>query len=213
MHEDIDRFADLRFLYACNKLDPAETAWVDAMLAAHPELAADITADRALVQASREALAYVAQTTPPLVTFNEIARALDQPAPPGWWQRLAGAIRLAWILPMPSGYAVCAMALLALVAGLQFSVPTRDAATGPVYRGTGTPVPVVPTVAVVFAETLTVGQLRSLSDELDFDIVAGPDRHGVFQLAPRTPGSAHKLAEQLKAHAAVMDAFVRTTTP
>lgn len=51
MPDDIERFEELRFLYACGKLDAEPAAWMEEVLAAQPALAAGLDADRALVKA------------------------------------------------------------------------------------------------------------------------------------------------------------------
>lgn len=208
MANDMERFEELRFLYACDKLEPEEAAWIASLLAKQPALVAEIEADRALVKAGREALEFEMETARPLVPFHVIARALDAEAAPLWRQRLLAAALSWWQRPLPAGYAACAMAVLALAVGTQSFYAGRAIDEDAVYRGTpGAPL-TSGRVVVMFSDDLTVGLLRKLSGEMQFDVVHGPDEQGVLLLAPRAGVAADELVRRLKAHPDVVDAYV-----
>lgn len=76
MSDDVTRFREQCFLFVCNKLDSAEMAAMAAILARHPELGAEVAAERALVAQARAGLAASYQAAPPLLSYADMMAAV-----------------------------------------------------------------------------------------------------------------------------------------
>lgn len=215
--EDLARFEAQSFLFACGKLDAAEQAWMANMIAAHPELAEAAHADRALVEHTRAAVhARAAAHTEPLVPFEALPKLQTAknrqrtPAQP-WWQRLAAW----WQRPAAGAWAFASIAALALVAGVQtmrLEQLSNDANT-PVFRGTeGGSATTGPVIQAVFADGVTLGELRKTLAALDLEIVRGPDEQGLIWITVRR-GEVQQALDRLKATGVVLDARIVKPRP
>jgi hypothetical protein len=212
MNDDIQHFRAQCFLFACGKLEPADAAWMEAMLVSHPELREEVEADRALASIARDTLD-AQPATPPLLSFEQIARELDarsakqtthtssaaawQTRIAAWWSGLArtpASGRGAW--------AVAAAAVLAVITTIQVRQSERaDVQPSTEYRSlepgadqqTGT-------LEVVFNDTLTAGDLRQQLPELHMRILSGPDDKGAYRIAvlEGPPAQALQLLQQRK---------------
>lgn len=215
--EDLARFEAQSFLFACGKLDAAEQAWMTNMIASHPELAETANADRMLVEHTRSAVhARAAAHTEPLVPFDALPklpsaknrqRALAQP----WWQRALDW----WQRPAAGAWAFASIVALALVAGVQtmrLEQLSTDA-NAPVFRGTeGNSATSSPLIQAVFADGVTLGELRKTLAALKLEIVRGPDDQGMIWITVRE-GDAQHAVDRLKATGIVLDAHITRPRP
>ncbi|CAJ0816183.1 hypothetical protein [Ralstonia flaminis] len=210
--EDLARFEAQSFLFACGKLDAAEQAWMTNMIASHPELVETANADRMLVEHTRSAVhARAAAHTEPLVPFDALPklpsaknrqRALAQP----WWQRALDW----WQRPTAGAWAFASIVALALVAGVQTMrlEQLNTDANAPVFRGTdGGSATSGPVIQAVFADDLTLGELRKTLAALKLEIVRGPDEQGLIWMTVRE-GEVQQALDRLKATGIVLDARI-----
>ncbi|CAJ0893369.1 hypothetical protein [Ralstonia flatus] len=215
--EDVARFEAQSFLFACGKLDAAEQAWMANMIAAHPELAETAHADRVLVEHTRAAVhARAAAHTEPLVPFDALPklpsaknqqRTLAQP----WWQRMMDW----WQRPAAGAWAFASIVALALLAGVQTMrlEQLRTDANAPVFRGTeGGSATSSPLIQAVFADGVTLGELRKTLAALKLEIVRGPDAQGMMWITARE-GDAQQALDRLKATGIVLDAHITRPRP
>ncbi|MES3024802.1 MAG: hypothetical protein V4857_24800 [Pseudomonadota bacterium] len=209
MNDDSTRFRELCFLFVCNKLDDAETAWMRSMLLAHPELAAEVADNEAAAAQVRAGLAYSYQTSPPLLSFEEMMAAVNRDRP----TRLAllrARVVQAWRMPPARAWSAGAAAMLVLGLSVQ-TYRLETVRMGERYRGV--PDSIDSTQAgrqllmVVFSDKLNVGELRALLAGSNLDIVGGPDEQGVMWLAVPDGGLEPALAS-LRANKAVLDVRV-----
>ena len=216
--EDLARFEAQSFLFACGKLDAAEHAWMARMIAEHPELAETALADRALVDQARAAVrARTAAHTAPLVPFEALPKAPaanrqpNSPAQQAWWRRLAAW----WQRPAAGAWAFASIAALALVAGVQtirLEQLSNDA-NAPVFRGTeGGSATAGPIIQAVFADGVTLGELRKTLAGLNLEIVRGPDDQGLIWIIVRE-GEVQQALDRLKATGIVLDARIVKPRP
>lgn len=218
--EDLARFEAQSFLFACGKLDAQEQAWMERMIAAHPELAEAAHADRVLVEHTRAAIhARAAAHTAPLVPFEALPKlpAADHataPRPQPWRQRLSAW----WQRPAAGAWAFASIAALALVAGVQtlrLEQLSNDA-NAPVFRGTegdaSHSATTGPVIQAVFADGVTLGELRKTLAALKLDIVRGPDEQGLIWITVRE-GDAQQALDRLKATGIVLDARITRPKP
>lgn len=217
MTDDLSRFRAHCFQFACDKLDEQEHAWMMDMLARHPELQAEVVAERELVRLAREGLEERHQ---PLVSFEQIRQALEQQSrqqrQPGlgqrlvlWWRRLATT---------PSGagsrWAVAAMLVLgvALVWQGRSQLDGRnDTIPDDGYRA-ATPgqVQEAGMLQVKFRDDLAVGEIRNKLEALKMRIVSGPAADGSYQVQV-TGGSLQEAIAQLQQSSLVTQASVMDT--
>lgn len=215
--EDLARFEAQSFLFACGKLDAAEQAWMTNMIASHPELAETANADRMLVEHTRSAVhARAAAHTEPLVPFDALPklpstknrqRALAQP----WWQRMMGW----WQRPAAGAWAFASIVALALLAGVQTMrlEQLHTDANAPVFRGTeGSSATASPLIQAVFADGVTLGELRKTLAALKLEIVRGPNDQGMIWISVRE-GDAQQAVDRLKATGIVLDAHITRPRP
>lgn len=209
MTEDRQRFDALRFAYVCGKLDVQEIAWMEAMLAGHPHWQALCDEDRHLVALGRDALAAALAESAPLVPFERIAERLAQARRPWWGARVVHSLVRALQRPLPAGWAAGAMAMLAVVVGVQTMDLQRLESAADGYRG-GAPrsAVVAERVSVIFQDDLTLAQLRALAASLQFEVVGGPDEQGALQVVPEGAGKVQALLAALRANPAVLDAHL-----
>lgn len=215
--EDVARFEAQSFLFACGKLDAAEQAWMTNMIAAHPELADAAHADRVLVEHTRAAVhARAAAHTAPFVPFDALPklpsamnrqRALAQP----WWQRMMDW----WQRPAAGAWAFASIVALALLAGVQTMrlEQSNTDANAPVFRGTeGSSATASPLIQAVFADGVTLGELRKTLAALKLEIVRGPNDQGMIWISVRE-GDAQQAVDRLKATGIVLDAHITRPRP
>ena len=206
MNDDFNRFRALCFLYACGKLDASETSWMQQMLLSHPELKTELEADQQLVTAAREAYAADRTKAAPLVSFDTIVSQIeDKPS------SLISWLVQQWNRPMQTGWALTAVATLVIATAVQ-TYQLRDAtqvsAASNQYRGGATaPSPNSPMIEVVFADAVTVSDLRRVLPILNLAIICGPDQQGVTHIAVQS-GSAEQALTQLNASKLVIDAHL-----
>lgn len=207
MSDDVTRFREQCFLFVCNKLDSAEMAAMAAILARHPELGAEVAAERALVAQARAGLAASYQAAPPLLSYADMMAAVKADRAS---TRRGALARLAawWNNFLSPAWASAALALLVLGVGVQTYrlEQVSSAQVDATYRGlpqqAGRPL-----LKVVFTDELSMGELRKLLSGMHLDIVSGPDEQGVVWLA-LSEGSAVQAVENLKKSKAVIDAKV-----
>lgn len=215
--EDLARFEAQSFLFACGKLDAVEHAWMTRMLAEHPELAETAHADRVLVEHARAAVhARAAAHTEPLVPFDALPKpaatiARSRPATQPWWQRALDW----WQRPAAGAWAFASIVALALVAGVQTMrlEQLNTDANAPVFRGTdGGSATSGPVIQAVFADGLTLGELRKTLAALKLEIVRGPDEQGLIWMTVRE-GEVQQALDRLKATGIVLDARIIKPRP
>lgn len=209
MSDDVTRFREQCFLFVCDKLDSSEMASMAAILARHPELGAEVAAERAMVAQARAGLAASYQAAPPLLSYADMMAAVKADRASTWRGALA-RLAACWHNFHAQAWSSAALALLVLGIGVQtyrlelVSSSHVDAT----YRG-------LPQQAgrtllkVVFTDELSMGELRTLLSGMRLEIVGGPDEQGVVWLA-LTEGSAVQAVENLKKSKAVIDAKVVT---
>ncbi len=215
--EDLARFEAQSVLFACGKLDAAEQAWMANMIASHPELAETANADRVLIEHTRSAVhARAAAHTEPLVPFDALPklpsakdrqRALAQP----WWQRIIDW----WQRPATGAWAFASIVTLALLAGLQTMrmEQLNPDANAPVFRGPeGSSATSSPLIQAVFADGVTLGELRKTLAALKLEIVRGPNAQGMMWITVRE-GDAQQALDRLKATGIVLDAHITRPRP
>jgi hypothetical protein len=202
MDEAIARFRQLCFLFVCNKLDEDEMAWMESTLRIHPQLQAEVDADRVLVQHARAGLAAQYQAAEPLVPFETVRALLGGPEPARphplrlWVQRW-------WNMRLPAPWVTGVAAMLAVVVAVQNRVEV-DTGVSP-YRGGEQVQRAGPMLKVIFDDRLSVGELRALLAAHKLALVRGPDEQGVVWLAVNEGGADQALAG-LRANASVIDA-------
>ena len=210
MNDDLQRFEERSFAFVCDKLDAEEMEWMRSMLEVHPEWSALLDDDRRLLALSRDAVEVKLAEAPPLLSFHEMNAARAAASAPWWGARLAAALGQAWRQPTSTPWAAGAIAMLAVVAGLQtFRLEqATTGATDPVYRSAPPAATHAPAVSVVFADTLTLGQLRAKAAELQFTVIGGPDEQGLVSVIPAGEATSAQLLARLKADPAVLDAQI-----
>ncbi|ANH71553.1 hypothetical protein ACS15_3251 [Ralstonia insidiosa] len=215
--EDLARFEAQSFLFACGKLDAAEQAWMISMIAAHPELAEAAHADRVLVEHTRAAIdERAAAHTQPLVPFEALPKAGaakqgPRPSMQSWRQRLMAW----WQRPAAGAWAFASIAALALLAGVQtLRLEQLDAgANAPVFRGSeGSSATTGPLIQAVFADGVTLGELRKTLTALKLEIVRGPDDQGMVWITVRE-GDTQQALDRLRATSIVLDARIIRPRP
>ncbi|NYE61646.1 hypothetical protein FHW58_002853 [Duganella sp. 1224] len=239
MTKDQQRFDELCFLYACGKADPADAAWIERQLPAHPEWQAALSAERALVQAGRGALAARHAAQAPLLsdadfmalaervdaerasaapapapepvpsTATAAAAATPQRRPPSAAYRLLAALCAWWQRPMQAGYGYVAMALLVLSISAHTWRLTQPAPDAAPYRGVALANTASAQLRVQFDDSISAGQLRATLATLGLTIVHGPDHSGAYLLS--ASGSAAVAAQQLQVTRVALD--VQLLTP
>lgn len=202
MSDDLNRFRAHCFQFACGKLDPEETAWMEGMLSRHPQLQAEVDADRELVRLAREGLE---QEAKPLVSFEQIRQALDAQQAQrgtsddgrlaGWWRRLAST-------PASNGsrWAVAAVVTLCVMAGFQArhllepdSVPDDGyRAVEPAGQGEEG------VLLVKFREDVALGGLREQLAAMHMRIRRGPAADGTYEVVV-TEGTLAQAIQRLQA--------------
>jgi hypothetical protein len=215
MNKERQRFEDLCFIYACGKADAADAAWLEQMLAQHPDWQAILDGERALVQAGRAAQAAQRASQPELLSVADIMALADianaeadapmEPLRParaaaaaGWLDRLRGW----WQRPLQGGYAYAAMAVLVLAVSVQ-TYRLEQVPPDAVYRS-------VPAAAagaqlrVRFDDRISTGELSIQLSTLGLSIVHGPDRSGAY-LIDTGGAEPARAAEQLRAAHLVLD--------
>lgn len=205
MDKDLERFRELSFLLACDKLDEEEATWMRGMLARHPQCRAQLDADRKLVAQARAGLAERHAEAPPLVPLNAVLRAcapLGRPRRPpllAWLERCWQArVPAPWL----AGMAAVLVATVALQ-GLRF-----ERADGTRYRGAETAAQAAPVLKVVFDDKFSIGALRALLAAQHLRVVRGPDEQGVVWLAADGDGEVdvERALAALRAQPDVLDA-------
>ncbi|WP_426194491.1 hypothetical protein [Massilia sp. DWR3-1-1] len=209
MNDDDERFRELRFLYVCGKLDPIETAWMAAQLQRDPARAAELDAERGMAADLRAALDANYLAAAPLLSFEQAmagaAGVLPAPRVPAW----RGWLAQAWRHAVSPAWTGGALALLAVCATVQtYRVEQLHSEQGErLYRGAVAPVPAGATLRVLFADPLTIGQLRALMAARKLEIVAGPDEQGVV-LVRVGEGEGEAALAALRREPMVLDASV-----
>jgi hypothetical protein len=215
--EDLARFEAQSFLFACGKLDAAEQAWIANMIAAHPELAEAAHADRVLVGHARAVVhARAAAHTEPLVPFDALpklqtAKHRQRTSAQPWWQRMMDW----WQRPAAGAWAFASIVALALLAGVQTLrlEQLNTDANAPVFRGAeGNSATSGPLIQAVFADGVTLGELRKTLAALKLEIVRGPDEQGTIWITVRE-GDAQQALDRLKATGIVLDARITRPRP
>lgn len=201
MSDDLNRFRAHCFQFACDKLDPEEAAWMEGMLSRHPELQAEVDAERELVRLAREGLE---QERKPLVSFEQIRQALEaeqarRGAADGplaaWWRRLVST-------PAGNGsrWAVAAVVMLCVTAAFQARhLFERDSIPDEGYRtvepaGQGEE----GVLLVKFRDDAALGSLREQLAAMHLRIRSGPAADGTYQVAV-TEGSLAQAIQRLQA--------------
>lgn len=207
MSNDLRRFEQLRFAYLCGKLSPEEVAWMRVMLQAHPQLQAACDDDQHLIELSRGGVEEFLANAAPLVSFDRIAEALAVSSRPWWGARWAAALVHAWQRPMPTSWAAGTVTMLALVVGVQtVRLHQVDFDSPAAYRGSAPAAENKAGVTVIFADSLTLGELRALAASLQCEIVGGPDEEGRVRLMPALGMASARVVVALKANPKVLDA-------
>lgn len=214
MNDDRQRFEALCFLYACNKTDQAQGAWLEDMLARHPQWRPLLEAEQALVRTARAGLAEQHAKQPELLSAADImalaARVAAERAPGGapadpvstdWRARLLAW----WRRPLQRGYAYGALALLAVSVSVQ-TWRLEQQPDAPRYRSVPAPAGSAAGVymRVVFHDDVSLGRLRTALATLGLSIVQGPDQHGAYVLAAGVTTAA-TAAQQLQASGLALD--------
>ena len=219
MNDDLIRFRSLCFLYVCQKLDPDETTWMQQMLDKHPELIRELEVDQHLVNAARDAFADEREHAKSLVDFDQIAEQLETRHPnasANFVERVTDWFSSFWHRTLPMGWTATAMASLALVMSVQtyqLYVTSSEQEENSQYRGAGSENKSTITILeVVFADDVSIKELRRVLPSLDLGIICGPDQQGVTNLIllnasgnASTSSAAQALAD-LKASKLVIDA-------
>ncbi|PWF48617.1 hypothetical protein [Massilia glaciei] len=204
MSGDSTRFRELCFLFVCNKLDDAETAWMHSMLLALPALAAEVADSEAAAAHARAGLAHSYAAAAPLLSLAEMMAAVNQGGP----ARLARPrawIAQAWRVAPSRAWAAGAAAMLALGLGVQ-TYRLETVRVDARWRGASDSAQAGrQLLMVVFSDQLSVGQLRALLAGMNLEIAGGPDEQGVVWLAVPDGGAEQALAS-LRANKAVLDA-------
>lgn len=175
---DRERFFELLPFYVNGSLPPADAAFVQAQLAAHPELVAQADFQRqvqATVRASAEA---PLRSVPADVGYARIAGRIAAQARPPWWRQLFGGAA-------PSGWRLAqglAMGLLVGVGGVL--VWQQQAPDISPVRSTARGLADGPLLRVSFHPQTTENELRLALIEARTVIVAGPTRLGDYYLKP-----------------------------
>ena len=212
MTDDLHRFRSLCFFYACGKLDADEMAWMQHMLQSHPELQAELDADQMLVTAARNANAEAQQTSPPLLGFEDIAWP-SAPRTPTIIERLQAWFDKRWHHPLPSGWAVSAVACLVIATGVQtyqLRSVSIDMEHDSRYRGIAASANTeTPALEVILSDTITVADLRRVLPDLGLTIICGPDQQGKATLAVLT-GTGEQALAGLKANKMLLDGHIVT---
>lgn len=194
MNDDLIRFRSLCFLYVCQKLDHDETAWMQQMLDKHPELIRELEVDQHLVNAARDAFADEREHAKSLVDFDQIAEQLETRhsethhanASTNFVDRVTDWFSSFWNRTLPMGWTATAMASLALVMSVQtyqLYVTSSEQEENSQYRGAGSENKSTITILeVVFADDVSIKDLRRVLPSLDLGIICGPDQQGVTNL-------------------------------
>lgn len=156
-------------------LEPAVRARVDAHVAACAECRAELAREQRFVEVVEAAP--VVELAPQAGLGEVLARIDRRERRRRWWLPLT---RFAH--PLPVAVALQAGVILALASFLIFA-PGRDIA--PSYRAlTDAPAGAAsgPTLRVVFADDLSLGELRSILGPLEASIVDGPRGPGIYTL-------------------------------
>lgn len=207
MDNDIERFKQLCFLFVCEKLDQESMAWMRAMLRTHGQLQADVDAERELAARARAGLDALYQATAPLVSFDSVMAAVNSRTP-STHDRLLHWLQRCWKAQLPVVWVAGATAMLAIAVGVN---QYADDAGLRSYRGGGQVKPAGPQLIVVFADQLTIGELRALLAANELTLVRGPDAQGVARLAV-DEGSAAAALAALRANSGVIDARIAGET-
>lgn len=178
--------------YANGALDPAERARVEQHLEHCPACRADLAQCRTLAQWVETHDTATWQPAP--AAFDRLMADIDQlatssapiepaKAPPPLFQRILGWLRetpspVRWTLAFES-MAVAALVLAVLLP----AAPVTDASYETLSRGENRPAAAGPQVRVMFADPLTVGDLRALLQEIGGQMVAGPNSLGIYTIA------------------------------
>lgn len=206
MDTDATRFRELAFLFACDKLDAEQTAWMYAMLAQNPAWQADIDAERAWVDQARSGLAARRDEAPPLVSLETVlaaSSARDRSAPSAL---LAWASRW-WHARLPLPWAIGAAGLAAAAAAFVLPQAGYRDDQAPLYRGAEQGRVSGPLLKVVFDDRISLKELRGVLAAQRLTVVRGPDPQGIVWLKPADGDAARALAA-LRANAAVLDAQI-----
>ncbi|WP_343583026.1 hypothetical protein [Herbaspirillum sp.] len=207
MSDDLNRFRAHCFQFACDKLDPEEAAWMEDMLSRHPELQAEVDAERELVRLAREGLE---QERKPLVSFEQIRLALEAEQArrgaadgrlAGWWRRLVST-------PASNGsrWAVAAVVMLCVTAAFQARhLFERDGIPDDGYRAVEPAGPGEEGVLLVrFRDDAALGGLREQLAEMHLRIRSGPAADGTYQVVV-TEGSLAQAIQRLQASSLVTE--------
>ena len=207
MTDDLRRFKEWSFPHACGKLDSGDAAWMETMMAAHPDLREHFAQDLLLASQAREALASQPASAP-LHSFESIMAAVHQRQRPSPW-RLEW-LRKWWQAPLPAGWAVACMAGLAVLGSVQtyrLDMSRQEIRQDDAYRSLSRATPAaLPTLKVVFDDKISAGDLRALLFELKLDVVRGPDEQGAYWLSV-TEGQPEQALEHLRGSKMVLDAY------
>ena len=215
MSDDLSRFRAHCFQFACDKLDPGETAWMQEMLQRHPELQEEVDAERELAHQAREALMAQQQSERPLVSFDQIRQALAQRQPvrkQGWFERLAVWWRNLAATPASrrGRWALAAVVVLGVMVTLQTrhlidgdSTPAGDYRS--LQAGTDSK---SAALEVVFNDGVALGNLRTQLEAMHLRIRSGPDANGAYEVVV-VQGSLEAAMQSLKDSALVREVRVR----
>ena len=208
MSDDRARFDDLRFLFACDKLDHDDAAWMRDQLRRHPALEEEVAAERKLAGQLQAAVSALYAATPPLLTCEEVMAAANAapaqrwPALRAWISGLGQASRRAFAPSWSTGV-MAALALCICVQTYRVEQFTSDIGDTR-YRGGAVAASDIVLLKVVFADTATFGQLRALTSASQLEVVAGPDPQGVVVMRVAN-AQATKAVEALRTSAIVLD--------
>jgi anti-sigma factor RsiW len=203
--------------YVTGRLEPGETAKVEAYLARHPELALQldlVRAERAETVAANEALA-----APSVAVTERVLASLPSAGPAAAVQRALARMwqRSGELLAAPSANAVrwAAVAAALLVAVETVALGTLLHERSGTYQTAsgGTQAEGGVAVLVVFADAAKASAISRLLADFDASIVDGPKAGGIYKIRLRTEDRSQAAREALVRRLSERRDVVRSVLP